>query len=196
MVVFGPPLIPRPTYWIFLIRFPEANFSVAAFLETHHKDEDDFSDLINEYRIHVPTPPDNKHSGIIPLVNKQYDVLHSEVKMPGRMVNVRLAHTVTKHAYNLTVYYAAQVKHLTKPQMVNNVKNLSQVHDISQNNIIVGDFNFAGADMDKGKGMSARDTMMHSVWEGFTSETAMADPFRVHSPKRRIYSFVSNAGKC
>ena len=30
--------------------FPEANFSVAAFLETSHKDEDDFPDLINEYR--------------------------------------------------------------------------------------------------------------------------------------------------
>ena len=29
--------------------FPEANFSVAAFLETHHKNEDDFPDLINEY---------------------------------------------------------------------------------------------------------------------------------------------------
>ena len=27
--------------------FPEANFSVAAFLETHHKYEGDFPDLIN-----------------------------------------------------------------------------------------------------------------------------------------------------
>ena len=74
------------------------------------------------------------------------------------MVNVHLAHTVTKHVYNLTVYYAAQVKHLGKPQMVNIVKNFSQVHDISQNNVIIGDFNFADADMDKGKGMSNRDT--------------------------------------
>ena len=54
--------------------FPEASFSVAAFLETHHKNEDDYLDLINEYRthhhcIHAPTPPDNKHSGIILLVN-------------------------------------------------------------------------------------------------------------------------------
>ena len=69
------------------------------------------SDLINEYRthhhcIHAPTPLDNKHSGIILLVNKQYDVLHTEIKMPSRMVNIHLAHTVTKHAYNLTVYYA------------------------------------------------------------------------------------------
>ena len=47
----------------------------------------------------------------------------------------------------------------------------------------------------KGKGMGDRDTMMHLVWEGFISETAMVDPFHVHSPKRRIYSFVSNAGK-
>ena len=56
-----------------------------------------------------------------------------------------------------------------------------------RNNIIIGDFNFADADMDKGKGMSDR--------EGFTSETAMVDPFRVHSPKRCIFSFVNNAGK-
>ena len=79
--------------------------------------------------------------------------------------------------------------------MVNIVKNVSRVHDISQNNIIIGDFNFADADMDKGKGMRVRATMMHSMWEGFTSETAMVDPFRIHSPKQRIYSFVNNAGK-
>ena len=110
--------------------FPEANFSVAAFLETHHKNEDDFPDLSNEYCtrhhcIHAPTPPDNTHSGIILLVNKQYDVLHSEIKMPGRMLNVGLVHTVTKHAYNLTVYYAPQVKKISKPQMVNIVININ-----------------------------------------------------------------------
>ena len=49
--------------------------------------------------------------------------------------------------------------------------------------------------MDKGKGMSNRDKMMNSTWEEFKSEVAMVDPFRVQSPKRRIYSFVSNAGK-
>ena len=126
------------------------------------------SDLINEYRthhhcIHAPTPPDNEHSGIILLENKQYDVLHSEIKMPGCMLKCTFGTRVTKHVYNLTVYYAAQVKHLTKPQMVNIVKNFSQVHDISQNNIIIGDFNFADVDMDKGKGISERDTDAFSV---------------------------------
>ena len=39
----------------------QADFSIAAFLETHHKNEDDFPDLINEYivthhYVHTPTP--------------------------------------------------------------------------------------------------------------------------------------------
>ena len=92
------------------------------------------------------------------------------------------------------MYYAAQVKQLTKPRMVDIIKNFSQVHDISHN-IIIGDFNFADVGVDKGKGMSNRDKMMHSVWEGFILETTMVHPFGVYSPKQRIYSFVSNAGK-
>ena len=74
--------------------FPEANFSVAAFLETHYKNEDDFPDLIREsiithHYIHTPTPHDHKHNGIIIFKNKKYDILHSEIKMPGRMVNLQ-----------------------------------------------------------------------------------------------------------
>ena len=79
--------------------------------------------------------------------------------------------------------------------MVNIVKTFSQVHDVSQNNILIGDFNFADNDVDEGKAMSNRDKMMNSSWEQFKSETAMVDSFRVQSPKRRINSFVSNAGK-
>ena len=111
------------------------------------------------------------------------------------MINLKLAHEVTKHEYNLTVYYAPQVKTINKTQMVIIVKKFSQVHDVSQNNVIIGDFNFADKDVDKGKGMSNRDKMMNSSWEEFKSVTAMVDPFRVQSPKRRVYSFVSNAGK-
>ena len=168
--------------------FPDANVSVAAFLETHHKSEDDFPDLINEYIIthhciHAPTPLHPKHSGIIIQVNKQYDVLHSKIEIPDRMINLKLAHNATKHEYNLTVYYAPQVKAINKTHMVNIVKTFSQVHDVSQNNILIGDFNFADNGVDKGKGMSNRDKMMNSSWEQFKSETAMVDPFCVQSPK-------------
>ena len=56
-----------------------------------------------------------------------------------------------KQEYNLTVYYAPQVKTINKTQIVNIVKPFSQVH-VSQNNILIGDFNFADNDVDKGKG--------------------------------------------
>ena len=79
--------------------------------------------------------------------------------------------------------------------MISVVQAFSQVHDVSQNNIIIGDFNFADNDIEKGKGMEHRDHMMTSIWEGFTSALAIRDPFRTHYPKRRIYSFVNTTGE-
>ena len=162
---------------IFDKEYPQANFSVAAFLETYHKDEDDFPDLINEYMVthhcsHTPTPLDHTQSGIIVLVNKQYDILQSVIKIPGRLLNLHLRHNATKHTYNLTVYYAGQFKELRKPEMISVVQAFSQVHDVSHNNIIIGGFNFADNDMEKGKGMDYRDHMMTSIWEGFASAMA------------------------
>ena len=42
---------------------------------------------------------------------------------------------------------------------------------------IIGDFNFADKEVDKGKGMSVRDKMMNAPWEEFKSETAMVDVY-------------------
>ena len=111
------------------------------------------------------------------------------------MLNLHLRHNATKHTYNQTVYYARQAKQLRKPEMISVVQAFSQVHDVSQNNILIGDFNFADNDMEKGKGKDNRDHMMTSIWEGFTSAMALRYPFRTHYPKRRIYSFVNTTGK-
>ena len=86
--------------------FPQADFSIAAFLETHHKNEDDFPDLLNKYIVthhcvHTPTPPDHTHSGIIVLVHRQYEILHTDIPIPGRMLHVRLVHRATQHAYTV-----------------------------------------------------------------------------------------------
>ena len=175
--------------------FPQADFAIVAFLETHHKNEDDFPDLITHHCVQTSTPPDHTHSGIIVLVHRQYEILHTDIPIPGRMLTVRLVHRATQHAYNLTVYYARQVKQLPKAQMVDIATRFSQVHDVSHNNIIIGDINFADKDIDKGHGMSHRDHMMTSTWKEFTSAVAMVDPFRVHHPKRRVYSFVHGTGK-
>ena len=112
---FGPPLIPRTRKWPFLTKNThKRTFQLQPFWK-HHKDEDDFPDLINEYMgthhcRHIPTPPDHTHSGIIVLVDKQYDILQSVIKIPGRLLNLHLRHKATTHTYNLTVYYVRQVK--------------------------------------------------------------------------------------
>ena len=79
--------------------------------------------------------------------------------------------------------------------MISVVQTFPQVYDVSQNNIIIGDFNVADNDMEKGKGMDYRDQMMTSIWEGFTSAMALRGPFRSHYTKKRIYSFVNTAGR-
>ena len=78
------------------------------------------------------------------------------------------------------------MKNINKSQMVNIVKRFSQVHDISQNNIIIGDFNFADNEVDEGKGMSQRDNMMNSQWVEFKSRAAIVDPFRIQCHKNEF----------
>ena len=129
------------------------------------------------------------------MVHRQYDILPTDIPIPGTMLYVRLVHRKTQHTYNLTVYYARPVKQLFKFQMVDIATRFSQVHDVSHNSIIIGDFNFADNEIDKGRGMSYRDQMMTSTWEEFTSPVAMVDPFRVHHHSRRVYSFVHSTGK-
>ena len=79
--------------------------------------------------------------------------------------------------------------------MVNIVKNFSQVHDVSQNNIITGDFNFADNEVDKEKGMSQRDNMVNSPWREFQSEAAIVDPFRIQCPKNVFTSSFTMRAK-
>ena len=63
--------------------------------------------------------------------------MHSKIEMPSRMLNLKLAHKVSKHEYNLTVYYAPQVKTINKTEMVNIVKIFSQVHLRSSESVVV-----------------------------------------------------------
>ena len=71
--------------------FPKANFAIAALIETHHKNEDDFPDEFKEYRvthhlIHTPTNIET-HGGIIVFINKIYDITDEKVIIPGRIGN-------------------------------------------------------------------------------------------------------------
>ena len=61
-------------------QFPNGDFALAAFIETHHKTEEEIPDTIKEYKvthhlIHTPTGAGQTHKGIIVLLNKCYDIL-------------------------------------------------------------------------------------------------------------------------
>ena len=97
--------------------FPNANFTVAAFVETHHKTENDFPDLIQEYAlynhaIHSPRTPEQTHTGIIVLISEAYDILQSKIIIPGRLINVIFRHNLTKHEYNLSVILRVSIGQL------------------------------------------------------------------------------------
>ena len=74
-------------------QFPNASFSIAALVETHHKDAHDYSPELGQYAqthhiIHSPVNSET-HSGIVVIVSKMYDILGQIDVIPGRLFNVK-----------------------------------------------------------------------------------------------------------
>ena len=179
--------------------FPNGNFAVAAFVETHHKNEDDFSDEFKEYKvthhlIHTPTNIET-HGGIIVLISKEYNIINQNAIIPGRLLNINITHNTTKKEHNLSIFYGPQWRNMKKNEIIKVIDNFNSIHDINNNNMIIGDFNFADNDLDKGKKMDNRDKMIYPLWERFKSKNAIVDPFRMQYPRKKAYSYVAPAGK-
>ena len=180
--------------------FPNANLDIAALVETHHRNEEDFPDLVTEYSvthniIHTPTPETHSHSGIILMINKDFDIESSEVLLPGRILNVHIKHKIHNETYNLSAYYGIHVQNMTISEMENIGQIFLNAHHHNDNNIIIGDFNFIENELDKAKGMDPRDRNMNKEWIKVKSHAQIEDPMRVQYPKKKVYSFVGPMGK-
>ena len=89
--------------------FPDANFNIAAFLETHHKDPDDFPVVFKEFEkthhlIHTPTVSET-HGGIIVFVSRNNDIVAQNEVIPGRLLNVKFTDKASSESYNLSIFY-------------------------------------------------------------------------------------------
>ena len=77
--------------------------------------------------------------------------------------------------------------------------HLLQYHDISDNNVILGDFNFVENDLDRTNrsrsGKNQMDNTLSKPWKDFTEKAALSDPFRARNPKRRTYSYIHTKDK-
>ena len=102
--------------------FPKGNFAIAAFVETHHKNEDDFPDEIKEYLVthhllHTPTPPGQTQSGIIVLINKEYEIKDNKDIIPGRLMNIKIVHVSTRKDHNLSFFYGPRWSNMNKMEI-------------------------------------------------------------------------------
>ena len=102
--------------------FPNANFALAIFVETHHKGEDEFPDLIKEYKhthyvLHTPTPETHTHSGVIIVLRKDLQIISSEIKIPGRLLNVHFRDVAENVMYNLNAFYGPQIRSISQKDL-------------------------------------------------------------------------------
>ena len=95
----------------------------------------------------------------------------------------------------MSVFYGPQWAEINKDEIISTINEFHDIHDPHDNNIILGDFNFAEFDEDKGKKMDQRDKLIKPHWDDFLSKNAIIDPFRVQCPKRKIFSFSAAQGK-
>ena len=126
--------------------FPNANFALAIFVETHHKGEDEFPELLKEYMhthniLHTPRPENHTHSGVIVVIRKDLQIISSQIKIPGRLLNVHFRDVVESVTYNLSAFYGPQIRSISQEDLCALVQNFIDIHRQGENNIILGDFN-------------------------------------------------------
>ena len=180
--------------------YPNANFTIAVFLETHHREEDDFPEQLNEYQvthhlIHAPAPPDHPFRGIIVLVSKAFDIMQWKVKIPGRLLNINIKGKEEGKEFNLSAFYGPVQRDIKSAEVEGLIQNFFQLHEKHENNIILGDFNFIDNNYDKTKGLDGHDKMICRYWNDFKSKRKVSDPYREQYPSTKIFSYHNNNGK-
>ena len=180
--------------------YKHTNFDIAAFVETHHKDTDKFpqeiSDYFSHYHVlHTHTTKTHKYAGIIVLISKRFQITQSTTLIPGRLLNIKIQHTATKTDYNISTIYGIQNTSARKNQVLELMNIFNKNHNVSENNIILGDFNFCDGDIDRTSGITKGDKIYAKPWAGLLNNLVMYDPYRKHFPNKIMYSFIHQVGK-
>ena len=148
------------------------DFDVAFFLETHHRTEDEIPSELKRYQlthhiIHSPATENEKYSGIIGVIKRDYDILDSKELIQGRVLNVKIQHRAYNTKYNISALYLETNNHITKAKMENVVAKLKHENEDHQNNIIIGDLNFIDHEKDKVNGLNSTDKAACKIWTLF-----------------------------
>ena len=181
----------------FLKSFTSTKFDVLILVETHHKVLEEISPLLQTYDndrtvIHSEATVADNYAGIAVLINNKLTLLEHTSVLPGRLLNFKLK--CHRKIYNITAFYGYTGKSASRNNLEQMTEHLLSYHKNSDNNVIVGDFNFVENDLDrKNRTRSGRnqvDIILSKTWDEFTENLGISDPFRARNPNRRTYSYI------
>ena len=162
----------------FLNSYTEKKFDVLVLIETHHKARGDISSLLQTYTndsvlIETEATQVDPYAGIAVLISNKFTLLEETTLVQGRLLNFKIQGY--KKVYNVTAMYGYTSSNASQEKMTYMTTSLLKHHNMSDNNIILGDFNFVEND-------SPRTNQ---------SRSGLSDPFRVRNPKHILYLALS-----
>ena len=181
----------------FLKSCTSSEYDILILIETHHKSLKDISPLLHTYAnnshiLHTEASEEDPYAGIVVLISSKLEVLEDTVLIPGRLLNLKIKGY--KKVYNITALYGYTGKNASQDKMAEITHTLLQYHNTSDNNIILGDFNFADNDLDRTNasrlGKNQMDNILSKPWNDFVEKLDLSDPFRARNPNRRTYSYI------
>ena len=177
-------------------------YDILVLIETHHKILDEISPFLKTYSndskiIHSAATAGDHYAGIAILISNKFSLLNQTSLIQGRLLNFRIRGY--KKVYNVTAFYGYTGKAASQNKMKDMIDHLLQHHKNSDNNIILGDFNFVQDDLDRTNharsGKNPTDIAFSKLWADFIEKLGLSDPFRVSNPNRRAYSYIHTRDK-
>ena len=173
------------------------NFDILILVETHHKTLDEISSLLHTYAsgreiIHTAAREGDHYAGIAVLINTRLELIEHTELIPGRLLNFKIKGV--QRVYNITAMYGYTSSKASQIKITQTTELLRLHHKHSDNNIILGDFNFVENDIDRTNssrsGKNQMDRALSKPWKEFAEVLGISDPFRVRNPNRRTYSYI------
>ena len=154
-------------------------FDILILIETHHKDENNLPTRLLRYKskyhmIHTEASDGDPYAGIIVFIKKDFRVLQSTELIKGRLLNMKIKHLATGREYNVTPIYGYTAKDTSQAKMKFITGLLEKTHDNTEQNLILGDFNFVDNDLDRTSqsttGMNQSDKTLSAPWVEFINK--------------------------
>ena len=181
----------------FITTNTNSNFDIFILVETHHKHINDLPSgihmLTNNFQLlQTPAGINDPYAGIVILVSNKLSVIKESVLIPGRLFNFKVKNE--NEEYNISALYGYTSNNASQEKLQLFTDTLRATHSASENNIILGDFNFVDNDMDRTSQRITKknqlDNSLCKVWISFIEELDLTDPFRKRNPRKRMFSYI------